>query len=672
MPPQPLPPPPANGAELVVTAGESATIHVPTTDQAVVQIMASCKTSTDLRIEAPTNVVEDRATLAIGRHPYEIRCDGATAPTYAGTIELVADAGTGHVMDRAPRRGISLDGRTYTFSIEGAFPVIDLAVPATASQYRLDFERDGAPYMTLEGANPVFSLDATALKLGTYLVRTTLDGKLGSTTKLVIQVNPHAAVASIAEPVDGATWSSPVRVAGVAIPGAQVSVSGVGVVVGDEQQHRFVAELDVGGASTLAIRVQHPQLGLHYFLRRRALTVATAPSHGKPVIAILGLEPASSDRALVQVAKDLSEMLRARAKAGTGPYQLGPGTDKELVDEKLLNNCEAEAASCMAAVGTNLGADVMMFGHIEPQGDVYQVTIKLLDVRARTVLRTVTVPTPKAAAGTDIAVLGKQLYTKLTGDGSSSAPPACDADALREQGTEDEGLGRHAAALKAFEASLACKPDAHTVELALMASCNARDVAKARTFWKQMKPDRREKLVMVCTRSGITRDQLDAAATGTLALKSNPAAKVLIDGKDTGQTTPIRGMALAPGTHEVTFVAGTAKQTFEVSIEAGKTTTVSKQLDTPPPAQCDADALREQGTEAEGMGQHAQALKKFVQSLQCKRDEQTLALAFMASCNASNLASAKRFWKQLTPDRRNKLYQLCTRNHILREQLDGP
>ena len=61
----------------------------------------------------------------------------------------------------------------------------------------------------------------------------------------------------------------------------------------------------------------------------------------KDTIAVLGLEvidahgtPTVQD---TQVAKDLTEGLRARAKAGTGPFQLAAGSDKELADLKLLD-----------------------------------------------------------------------------------------------------------------------------------------------------------------------------------------------------------------------------------------------------------------------------------------------------------------------------------------------
>src|SRR5687768_13650413 len=88
----------------------------------------------------------------------------------------------------------------------------------------------------------------------------------------------------------------------------------------------------------------------------------STPAFAKPKIAVLGLEvvdqsgtPTATD---TQAAKELSEGLRARANLGAGPYQLAPGADKELIDQKLLNNCDNEAPACMAAIGNQLGAEV--------------------------------------------------------------------------------------------------------------------------------------------------------------------------------------------------------------------------------------------------------------------------------------------------------------------------
>src|SRR5262249_37705137 len=112
-----------------------------------------------------------------------------------------------------------------------------------------------------------------------------------------------------------------------------------------------------------------------------------AEAGNKASVGVLGLEvndpngaPTPAD---AQVGKELTDGLRQRAKAGTGPYQLQPGSEKELIDEKILKNCDSESMACMAGIGNELGADVLIYGHIEKKGGAYEVTVTLLDVRNR-------------------------------------------------------------------------------------------------------------------------------------------------------------------------------------------------------------------------------------------------------------------------------------------------
>jgi len=61
---------------------------------------------------------------------------------------------------------------------------------------------------------------------------------------------------------------------------------------------------------------------------------------------------------------------------------------------------------------------------------------------------------------------------------------------------------------------------------------------------------------------------------------SKPQAKILVDGVETGMKTPINGHALqlAPGKHKVTFVIGDDRFTYPVTIKAGATESLSKDL----------------------------------------------------------------------------------------------
>ena len=68
---------------------------------------------------------------------------------------------------------------------------------------------------------------------------------------------------------------------------------------------------------------------------------------------------------------------------------------------------------------------------------------------------------------------------------------------------------------------------------------------------------------------------------GFLVANTKPWAKVLVDGRDTGKTTPIlprAKIAIKPGKHKVTFVVGGKKFHYNVNIVAGETARLIKKL----------------------------------------------------------------------------------------------
>jgi PEGA domain-containing protein len=135
---------------------------------------------------------------------------------------------------------------------------------------------------------------------------------------------------------------------------------------------------------------------------------------GKPKIAILGLEVRGDkpDAKTIELAKTLTEGLRSRAKAGTGPFTLAPGSDKDLAELKLLSNCDNEAVDCMAAIGKDLAADWLLYGNVQANK---QVTVRLLDVAAKRVTKTFTDIYAGDGTGVELLAFAKRIYAKLTG-----------------------------------------------------------------------------------------------------------------------------------------------------------------------------------------------------------------------------------------------------------------
>jgi hypothetical protein len=193
-----------------------------------------------------------------------------------------------------------------------------------------------------------------------------------------------------------------------------------------------------------------------------------------------------------------------------------------------------------------------------------------------------------------ICVRNRIDIRKLAGSSSADtdlAPATCDANALKDKGMEWVNQGQHAAALQKFEQSLACKNDAYVLALAFMAACQAQDEPKSRKYYAKLTPPMQTKYKVMCIRNHIDPstpaddDDVDVYADtttkGYLQVLSKPTnAKILVDGVDTGLTTPIKGkkLALTPGKHKITYIIGDDRFTYPVNIQPGKTELMSKNL----------------------------------------------------------------------------------------------
>ena len=158
-----------------------------------------------------------------------------------------------------------------------------------------------------------------------------------------------------------------------------------------------------------------------------ALAAPALAGPAKRSIAVLGLEVTDANGAPTpadtQVAKELTEGLRSRALASTGPYQLQPGSEKELIDEKLLKNCDNEALGCMTQIANDLGAEVLMYGQIAKKSSAtaYDVTITLLDVKTQKKKPYMgQIPTSQSQ-GAQIQGWAKKIYNSLTGQAEGGA-----------------------------------------------------------------------------------------------------------------------------------------------------------------------------------------------------------------------------------------------------------
>jgi len=86
----------------------------------------------------------------------------------------------------------------------------------------------------------------------------------------------------------------------------------------------------------------------------------------------------------------------------------------------------------------------------------------------------------------------------------------CDADALSDQGRAQFVAGQLTEALVSYEAAYACSPTPTLLLKAFVVACNLRNHSKARSYWKQLSPEKRTQALATCVRNDITEAMLNA------------------------------------------------------------------------------------------------------------------------------------------------------------------
>jgi hypothetical protein len=269
--------------ELTVPAGEHATIHHPAPPLRVRVAYAGCAGEIALEAQgASAAAVEQRVRgrggallrLGAGNHRYRVLCidDGqlAAQPTHSGVLRVRANSANRPLSATAPRATVDADGRRYTVRYQNLLPAVTLRWPNApgAPSYLLRIEPERGDPRTQSTAGPVATLPAGALAEGGYrfsFQAGTARSPLGS---LLIAFDPAGRAAYLSAPNDrGFAAGAPTTVSGTAIAGAQVSIDGSKLAV--DRSGRFTAQAAAGNAAdALAVRVQHPATGIHYYLRR--------------------------------------------------------------------------------------------------------------------------------------------------------------------------------------------------------------------------------------------------------------------------------------------------------------------------------------------------------------------------------------------------------------------
>ncbi len=265
-----------------VAAGESATIHDPRGNTAVqFQFGGKCKDGGFIEMDqnarfqtAKVSGGKDSANLmaGAGQWAYRLRCSsggGDSAPVASGRVRIMRDDGGRPLPKQAATVPIDADGRTWRISYQSVIPLVQVSTKGTGTSFKLHIATGGKEQI-FEGKGPKINVPGTKLDEGTYTYYLERDGeKDPKVSTLIIDFDNTAPQVYIQSPpaVSSKPWEPQIQVRGALMPGWTAAASGVEIPV--DKQRRFVGKVDKPtGTTTLAIRLSHPQRGVHYYLRR--------------------------------------------------------------------------------------------------------------------------------------------------------------------------------------------------------------------------------------------------------------------------------------------------------------------------------------------------------------------------------------------------------------------
>ncbi|HTL38304.1 MAG TPA: hypothetical protein VL326_34475 [Kofleriaceae bacterium] len=208
------------------------------------------------------NIIAD-----VGGWYYRLVCaNGSTAGS--GHITVRRDAGTRPLPKQPPVNPIDPDGRNYTITYQSVIPNLKIKAPAGGSSYKVHFATGGVDQV-FDSTKPDISVEGKQLKEATYSFYIEKDGqKVGKPTTVTINFDQQAPQVYIESPANGKPFGTEVDVRGAVLPGWTAKVLDVEVPI-DARTRRFGAKVPPPtGALALAIRLSHPQRGVHYYLRR--------------------------------------------------------------------------------------------------------------------------------------------------------------------------------------------------------------------------------------------------------------------------------------------------------------------------------------------------------------------------------------------------------------------
>jgi hypothetical protein len=262
-----------------VPVGETITIHDPKGTTAVkFSFGGKCggggfiEMDRDSRYRtAKVSAGKDDANLSVvaGGWAYRLRCstaNGDSAPVASGRIVVTRDSGNRALPKQEAVNDIDADGRNYRISYQSVIPTVAVKIKGEGGPVTLHVATGGKEE-TFPGPGPKIKVPGSKLKEGTYTYWIDRGGvKDPKVSTLTIDFDNTAPQVYISSPVNGRAFGEEIEVKGAVLPGWTAAVDMTTIPI--DSQRRFTAKVQKPSGNALAIKLSHPQRGIHYYLRR--------------------------------------------------------------------------------------------------------------------------------------------------------------------------------------------------------------------------------------------------------------------------------------------------------------------------------------------------------------------------------------------------------------------
>jgi hypothetical protein len=262
-----------------VAAGESLTIHDPKPPTAVqFQFDGKCPDGGIIELDRDARFRTAKvsagkefanAMITAGAWGYRLRCttrDTEGGAVASGRISVVRDDGRRPLPKAQGVNDIDADGRTYRISYQSAIPSVMVHVRNPGAAHRLHLASAGKE-QTFDSTTAAITVPGSQLHEGNYTYWIDRDGaKQDKVSALIIDFDQTAPQVYIESPINGEPWIGDIDVRGAVLPGWSAAIEEIAIPI--DKQRRFSAKVGAPAGKALAIRLSHPQRGVHYYLRR--------------------------------------------------------------------------------------------------------------------------------------------------------------------------------------------------------------------------------------------------------------------------------------------------------------------------------------------------------------------------------------------------------------------